>query len=336
MKKITLQESSRQTLEQMYKFHPLKQNRVRAHCLLLLSAGYLPFAAAAILGRSLKTIYNWMDRWQQSGLMGLYDQPGRGRKPLLTGPEREQVCQLVRDSPRRIGEHLVTIEKQWGKRISRSTLKRTLREMKLSWKRIRKWLGRLRDEEDFRMAQQELSCLRELEDKGLIELYFCDEAGFNQVPCVPYAWQERGQPIALAPAKGRNYNVLGIMRRDNYLQAYGVEGSIDSKTAIALIEGFCSEREKIAGLPPAYMVIDNAPIHGSKAFREKERDWEKRGLRLKRIPTYSPELNLIEILWRKVKYDWLPFDAYITFENLINQVDHILQNIGENFVINFE
>ena len=286
--------------------------------------------------RCLKTIYNWIGRWADSGLSGLYDQPGRGRKPILTASEREKVCHLVRQAPRRIGQHLGTIEDQLKKTISRSTLKRTLREMSLSWKRIRKWLGGLRDQDDFRMAQQELECLKELEDKGLVELYFCDEAGFNQTPCVPYAWQGKGQPIALAPAKGRNYNVLGIMNRANFMQGYGVEGSIDSETAITCIESFCSEREKVAGRPPAYMVIDNAPIHSSKAFRGKEREWDKRGLRIKRIPTYSPELNLIEILWRKIKYDWLPFDAYTTFEKLVEQVDNIIQKVGKNFVINFD
>lgn len=164
----------------MYKFHPQKQNRERSHCLILLSQGYSPGETGAILMRSLKTIYNWMERWSEQGLSGLYDQPGRGRKPLLKLAEQEQVCQLVRQSPRRIGQHLTTIKEQLNKTISRSTLKRTLRAMKLSWKRMRKWLGKLRNEDDFRMAQQELESLKELEDKGLLELYFCDEAGFNQ------------------------------------------------------------------------------------------------------------------------------------------------------------
>ncbi|MDD5275924.1 MAG: transposase [Methylovulum sp.] len=25
------------------------------------------------------------------------------------------------------------------------------------------------------------------------------------------------------------------------------------------------------------------------------------------LPPYSPELSRIEILWRKIKYEWLPF-----------------------------
>ncbi len=84
MKKIKLPPSSQQTLEQMYKFHPVKQNRVRSHCLLLLSQGFSVKQVGTILMRCQKTIYNWIDRWAEAGLSGLYDQPGRGRKPLLT------------------------------------------------------------------------------------------------------------------------------------------------------------------------------------------------------------------------------------------------------------
>jgi transposase len=30
---------------------------------------------------------------------------------------------------------------------------------------------------------------------------------------------------------------------------------------------------------------------------------------IKYLPPYSPELNLIEILWRRIKYTWLPFSS---------------------------
>ena len=41
-------------------------------------------------------------------------------------------------------------------------------------------------------------------------------------------------------------------------------------------------------------------------FRARIDDWilEKK-LFVCFLPTYSPELNMIEILWRKVKYEWL-------------------------------
>src|SRR5256885_11895460 len=37
--------------------------------------------------------------------------------------------------------------------------------------------------------------------------------------------------------------------------------------------------------------------------------WKKPGLIIKYLRPYSPELNLIAILWRRIKYPWLPFAA---------------------------
>ena len=139
-----------------------------------------------------KSIYNWLNRWLDKGLIGLYNQAGRGRKPLLDLQACLRVEVIVGQAPRRVSQHLEEIKEQTGHRMSKSTLKRTLRSMGLRWKCIRKWLGNLRDGEDFRMAQQELESLKELEDQGLIELYFCDESSFNLTPCVPYAWQKKG------------------------------------------------------------------------------------------------------------------------------------------------
>lgn len=49
--------------------------------------------------------------------------------------------------------------------------------------------------------------------------------------------------------------------------------------------------------------MDNAPMHRSAAFKEREGDWWMRGVIPRYIPPCSPELNLIEILWQKIKYE---------------------------------
>lgn len=67
----------------MYRFHPNKQARLHAHALLLLDQGYCFGEVAQILLRCQKSVYNWLNRWLDQGLVGLYDQSGRGRKPLL-------------------------------------------------------------------------------------------------------------------------------------------------------------------------------------------------------------------------------------------------------------
>ncbi|MFM6630348.1 MAG: transposase, partial [Microcystis panniformis] len=51
--------------------------------------------------------------------------------------------------------------------------------------------------------------------------------------------------------------------------------------------------------------------------------------------TYSPHLNLIEILWRFLKYEWIEFSAYKDRKSLLAYVKKVLDNFGGEYVINF-
>lgn len=83
------------------------------------------------------------------------------------------------------------------------------------------------------------------------------------------------------------------------------------------------------------LILDNAPIHRSKIFKAKMKLWEKEDMYVYFLPPYSPELNKIEILWRFVKYQWLPFDAFTNFKNLKQRLDEVLKNIGTKCSIKF-
>jgi transposase len=55
----------------------------------------------------------------------------------------------------------------------------------------------------------------------------------------------------------------------------------------------------------------------------------------KYLPPYSPELNLIEILWRRIKYTWLPFSAYECLNALSEALETILSHVGSEYQITF-
>ena len=66
------------------------------------------------------------------------------------------------------------------------------------------------------------------------------------------------------------------------------------------------------------VVLDNAPIYKSKAFLKKVAEWSKKKLKIFWLPTYSPQLNLIETWWRFMKYKWIESQAYpssVTFRD---------------------
>ncbi len=83
------------------------------------------------------------------------------------------------------------------------------------------------------------------------------------------------------------------------------------------------------------VIIDNASMHTCKKFQKNVDKWKAKGLFIQNIPAYSPELNKIEILWRKIKYEWLDFSAYESFQSLKNALNNILANIGQDYHINF-
>jgi len=124
---------------------------------------------------------------------------------------------------------------------------------------------------------------------------------------------------------------LGFFNLDNDLIPFYVEGNVETDTVIGCFDVFSDTITK-----KTVVVIDNAPIHKSQAFEKKRAAWEAKGLFLYFLPKYSPELNLIEILWRFIKYFWLPFSAYLNFNTLVEAVEDVLIKVGSEYQIVFQ
>ena len=148
-------------------------------------------------------------------------------------------------------------------------------------------------------------------EEGEIDLCYFDESGFTLEPCVPYAWQQTGETIEIPSSKSKRLNVLGFVNRDCEFTSFVFEGSVNTSVVTACIDEFSKQIKK-----PTTLVIDNASTHTSNEFNENLEKWKERKLTIYPIPPYSPELNIIEIVWRKIKYEWLPFSAYESFISL--------------------
>lgn len=165
---------------------------------------------------------------------------------------------------------------------------------------------------------------------GYIDLFYCDESHFGLTPNVCSAWQHKDNPILLPAAKGRRLSVFGLMTPECKLCSWMVEGSINSDAAIAMLDEFAEGLSR-----KTVVVLDNAPIHRSRKFKAKINSWARRNLFVYFLPPYSPELNLIEILWKHIKYYWLPLDAFINFKNLKERLSTTLSLIGTKWIINY-
>jgi DDE superfamily endonuclease len=205
-----------------------------------------------------------------------------------------------------------------------------LKSFKLSWRRIRRKVKGEPDPDLYQERKAALDILIKEDQEGTIDLRYYDASGFCLVPYIPYAWQEQGEVIAVASGQSERINVLGFMNKRNELEAYTIQGSVDSAVVIEFFNQFC---KTIQG--PTVIAMDNASIHTSEAFQDEIPKWEKKGLLIFYLPEYSPELNLIEILWRFMKYEWIEFWAYANFACLVQYVEGVIKDFGNKYKINF-
>jgi len=163
-------------------------------------------------------------------------------------------------------------------------------------------------------------------------VFYFDEAGFNLTPVVPYAWQECGQTRPLPSASSPRINVLGFLNKANQSFFHSVIGRVSSAEVIAAFDAFAAQGSSDT---LRLVVLDNAPIHCSQAFQDCIDRWLAQGLVVHFLPAYSPELNLIEIVWRKIKYEWLPLNAYDSFDTLKKSLAEVLSLVGSKYRITF-
>lgn len=312
--------------------HPSRRVRMRAHGIILSHRGYTVQEIAFTFDVCRQTVSSWFDDWDQHGLTGLYDNPRSGHPMALSEEDVDYVMQFITQEPRSTKKIVASLEEERGKKVSMSTIKRTLKRAKQRWKRVRKSTKSKRDEQKFERAKQNINVLEQRRIQGDIDLFYFDAAGFCLNPSIPYAWQPTGERIEL-PATGNHgsrLNVLAFLNKENEITPFCFTGSINTETVIACLDSFSETLTK-----KTFVMIDNAPVHRSKAFITNLTKWHKRGLIPKFLPSYCPELNLIEFLWKKIKYEWLPFTSYLNFKRLKEAVENILKEFGSKYAINF-
>lgn len=308
------------------------RTRKRAQAMLLSARGYSIDEISAIVECNRVTVSRWMDQWHERGLDGLLENEGRGRKNKLTEEQEKQVLEWLNEEPRGTNGMLGKIEKAFGKKISSATLRRLFKRHGKVWKRVRASLAGKRDEEEFRLCEQELIEHMEAAVNGEIDLFYMDQSGFGRAPYIPYAWQDRGSTIEVPCRKGKRINIMGLYSlMGGTLHAEMTDKNITGKKVVEFLDDFSKTVTKFT-----VVVVDNASIHTGKEVSGKLAEWEERNLYLYFLPTYSPELNLIEIVWRKIKYEWLPLSAYESFKSLWSSLSDIIPKIGLEYNIYFE
>lgn len=156
-----------------------------------------------------------------------------------------------------------------------------------------------------------------------------DEAGFAPQPPNRSAWSKAGETHAVEAKRSKRLNVIGAMLSSGGLVLAKLWHSVNGLWFFGFLMALAERVTK-----PTVVILDNASIHTAKALKPYWELLEEKGLRFHFLPPYSPELNRIEILWRKMKHEWLPFQSFTPAE-LEDAISNIASGFGTEYKLTF-
>jgi transposase len=165
---------------------------------------------------------------------------------------------------------------------------------------------------------------------GDIVLLFGDESEALTHPYLAHAWAKRGADRRIpAPGQAAKVAMLGVLdwaRRDLIVRTSRTKRSTDFIALLAEIDRRYGPKLGVA-IQPIVLVLDNGPIHTSKASRAalaERAHW----LRVEWLPKYAPELNDIEEVWRDLKRHHLAHQTFTGAEDLDHAIHEAVMKLN--------
>ena len=144
-----------------------------------------------------------------------------------------------------------------------------------------------------------------------------DEASFAQWGSLSYTWAPTGkQPEVPTSGKRKGYKVFGLIDYfSGQFFSKGHEGRFNSESSVAFLRDVLSQTRR-----HVVVIQDGARSHTSQAMQDFFKAHAAR-LTIEQLPSYSPDFNPLEHLWKKVKKEATHLKYFPDFSQLQAEVD---------------
>ena len=307
--------------------HPDPRVQQKMEVLWLKSYGLPHDRIAAYAGVSRRTVQRYLRDYRTGGLDRLRRCPWH--QPV--GALREHEASLEEyfwEHPPRSAKHAqAVIEQQTGLRRSLTQVRHFLKDrLALRWRKVgavpvppKKTVEEhAREQAEF--VREKLEPRLEEARRGRRQVYFVDAAHFVFAPFLGCVWCLARLFVRAASGRKR-YNVLGAMNAVTHrLIRVTNQAYINADSVCELLRAVAAAG---VGLPIT-LVLDNARYQKCDCVRGLAGSL---GIELLYLPGYSPNLNLIERLWRFIRKQSLDATYYETFEGFRTAIDQCLEGL---------
>ncbi len=285
--------------------------------------------AARVLDLSEQQVSRYVFQFLCYGVHGVGFRKPSGRKPKLTAEQKHQLGQLLDEGPEACGfaggcwrspmiQQL--IGDRFGVYYNVFYIAQLLRNLGFSFQKAKFVSDHLNEVERQRWRTHVWPQLLRLAREQNALLLFGDEASFPQWGTLSYTWARRGQqPQVRTSGKRKGYKVFGLI--DYFTGRFFHQATSERLTSLTYQQFLTHVLEQTT--QPIILIQDGARYHTSAAMKEFFARHADR-LTVAQLPSYSPDLNPIEKLWKKVKQAETHLVYFATYEALTAKVDSAL------------
>jgi len=257
-------------------------------------------------GISLSCLYDWQKAFLLRGMDSLGYGHSGGRRPKLTPRQKKRLVELIEAGPLVVGCETacwdsvlirVLIWREFGVLYNRQYVCTLLHNLGFSFQKARFVSDHLDAARRLAWLEQKWPTIVRAAKRRQGLLLFEDEASFAQWGSLSYTWARRGrQPEVPTSGKRKGYKVFGAIEYFSGRLFYqGIEGRFNSESYQEFLQMILAQTTQ-----HLFLIHDGARYHTSastQAFLAAHRD----RITAEPLPSYSPDYNPIEYLWKKTK-----------------------------------
>jgi transposase len=314
--------------------------KIRFIGLLLLAESLSIEQSASLVGRSVKTVMNWGRQYLLHGIECLNAFNYKPKQPYLNPSQIEQLVAWVKETaPAKTKQVRAYIQEQFKVSYEVESVRQLLHKQGLKRLRPKEVPGKAPSEEEQRAFVAQYEALKAGSEPGTV-FGFGDAMHLVHQNAPGYCWGDPKDPPVIKTNSGRKrLNILGayVPADHSFVHVTGEE----TCNAERVVEYLETVEKAYLSAPKIVLFVDNAKYFKATLVNE----WlaEHPRLQLESLPTYAPNLNLIERFWKFAKEKLVKntyYEKYKTFRayvfRFLNHVDKYVEELKTLMVEKFQ
>lgn len=254
------------------------------------------------------TIANYRRRYKEGGIEELVSDDYSGRKSKLSEKEslelQEHLIEYLYDNTLDICEYVF---KKYHVQYSISGMLALLHRLNFSYKKAKGVPGKANKEKQEEFVEK----INQITNENAL-VYFADATHPTHQTELSYGWILKGNDKEILTSSGRRrINILGAIEINSYSVLTNFYEVINQESVCTFL---CNLRDKHSINEKIYFILDRGPANYAKTVRDVA---HMLNIELLYLPSYSPNLNPIERLWKFFKKEVLRnkyFEKFTDFE----------------------